>query len=175
MLQLGTAVILRLRAFSRARRIVLCGLTFDMRGGRQPAKPDVARPLDGRVSPQIEECTAQTGRLLLGDHGCNDARLRRSLCRTETFIRIPLCCRRADYLRPSATPLTRTCLHCSSFRDSTIFADSVTALTRNSSFLRHRSDSRRPLQERTVRANVAGCRNAYAPSATLPAESAAPL
>ena len=24
-------------------------LTFDMRGGRQPAKPDVARPLDGRV------------------------------------------------------------------------------------------------------------------------------
>src|SRR5438105_8590302 len=25
------------------------GLTFDMRGGRQPAKPDVARPLDGRV------------------------------------------------------------------------------------------------------------------------------
>src|SRR5438105_3370467 len=25
------------------------GLTFDMRGGRQLAKPDVARPLDGRV------------------------------------------------------------------------------------------------------------------------------
>ena len=27
----------------------VCGLTFDMRGGRQLAKPDVARPLDGRV------------------------------------------------------------------------------------------------------------------------------
>src|SRR5438105_9014551 len=26
------------------------GLTFDMRGGRQLAKPDVGRPLDGRVS-----------------------------------------------------------------------------------------------------------------------------
>ena len=25
------------------------GLTFDMRGGRQLAKPDVGRPLDGRV------------------------------------------------------------------------------------------------------------------------------
>jgi len=25
------------------------GLTFDMSGGRQPAKPDVARPLDGKV------------------------------------------------------------------------------------------------------------------------------
>src|SRR5438552_3121316 len=30
---------------------VSCSLTFDMRGGRQPAKPDVARPLDGRVRP----------------------------------------------------------------------------------------------------------------------------
>src|SRR5438034_4055988 len=29
-----------------------CGLTFDMRGGRQLAKPDVARPLDGRVRPR---------------------------------------------------------------------------------------------------------------------------
>src|SRR5438046_132954 len=28
------------------------GLTFDMRGGRQLAKPDVARPLDGRVRPR---------------------------------------------------------------------------------------------------------------------------
>src|SRR5438034_596930 len=33
---------------------VMCGciwsaLTFDMRGGRQLAKPDVGRPLDGRV------------------------------------------------------------------------------------------------------------------------------
>ena len=27
-----------------------CNLTFDMRGGRQQAKPDVGRPLDGRVS-----------------------------------------------------------------------------------------------------------------------------
>jgi len=27
----------------------LCNLTFDMRGGRQQAKPDVGRPLDGRV------------------------------------------------------------------------------------------------------------------------------
>jgi hypothetical protein len=25
------------------------GLTFDMRGGQQQAKPDVGRPLDGRV------------------------------------------------------------------------------------------------------------------------------
>ena len=29
------------------------GLTFDMRGGRQLAKPDVARPLDGRVRPRF--------------------------------------------------------------------------------------------------------------------------
>src|SRR5256885_9782909 len=40
-------------AWMRARqagiRCVLRGLTFDMRGGRQLAKPDVARPLDGRV------------------------------------------------------------------------------------------------------------------------------
>ena len=146
-----------------------------MRGSRKQAKLACGCPLDGRVSPQIEECTAQTGRLLFGDHGCNDARLRRRLCRTETFIRIPLCCCGVDYLRPSATPLTRTCLHCSSFRDWAIFADSVTALTRNLSFLRRRSDSRERLQERTVLANAAGCRNAWAPSATLPAESAAPL
>src|SRR5205814_1344944 len=32
-------------AFIRCTR----ALTFDMRGGRQLAKPDVARPLDGRV------------------------------------------------------------------------------------------------------------------------------
>jgi hypothetical protein len=31
------------------RHDVLRALTFDMRGGRQLAKPDVARPLDGRV------------------------------------------------------------------------------------------------------------------------------
>lgn len=31
----------------------ICGLMFDMRGGRQPAKPDVARPLDGRVRPHL--------------------------------------------------------------------------------------------------------------------------
>jgi len=29
-------------------------LTFDMRGGRQQAKPDVGRPLDGRVRPICE-------------------------------------------------------------------------------------------------------------------------
>src|SRR5213596_2994168 len=29
--------------------MTLCRLTFDMRGGRQLAKPDVGRPLDGRV------------------------------------------------------------------------------------------------------------------------------
>jgi len=34
------------------------GLTFDMRGGRQQAKLDVARPLDGRVRA-----------LLVVDHG----------------------------------------------------------------------------------------------------------
>jgi hypothetical protein len=28
-------------------------LTFDMRGGRQLAKPDVGRPLDGKVRPQF--------------------------------------------------------------------------------------------------------------------------
>src|SRR5438105_14895796 len=39
------------------------GLTFDMRGGRQLAKPDVARPLDGRVSPQLVACTTDKGRL----------------------------------------------------------------------------------------------------------------
>src|SRR5438105_4137545 len=47
------------------------GLTFDMRGGRQPAKPDVARPLDGRVSPQLVACTAENGRLAYGTHGCS--------------------------------------------------------------------------------------------------------
>src|SRR5437764_14246121 len=30
-------------------------LTFDMRAGRQQAKPDVGRPLDGRVRP-LREC-----------------------------------------------------------------------------------------------------------------------
>src|SRR5438105_450906 len=46
-----------------------CGrLTFDMRGGRQLAKPDVARPLDGRVSPQLVACTAEKGRLAHGSH-----------------------------------------------------------------------------------------------------------
>src|SRR5438105_11603343 len=33
---------------------MLRGLTFDMRGGRQLAKPDVARPLDGRVRLLVE-------------------------------------------------------------------------------------------------------------------------
>src|SRR5438105_650208 len=33
------------------------GLTFDMRGGRQLAKPDVARPLDGRVRPHALAAT----------------------------------------------------------------------------------------------------------------------
>jgi len=33
-------------------------LTFDMRGGRQQAKPDVGRPLDGRVRPQAGARTA---------------------------------------------------------------------------------------------------------------------
>src|SRR5438105_4848087 len=32
-----------------ATAAVVCGLTFDMRGGRQQAKLDVGRPLDGRV------------------------------------------------------------------------------------------------------------------------------
>ena len=31
----------------------MCGLTFDMRGGRQLAKPDVGRLLDGRVRPPL--------------------------------------------------------------------------------------------------------------------------
>src|SRR5206468_5422928 len=35
---------------------VLCRLTFDMRGGRQPAKPDVGRPLDGRVRRLHRRC-----------------------------------------------------------------------------------------------------------------------
>src|SRR5438105_5946606 len=43
------------------------GLTFDMRGGRQLAKPDVARPLDGRVSHQLVACTTD---------GCLDELLR---------------------------------------------------------------------------------------------------
>jgi|SRR5438105_10887516 len=45
------------------------GLTFDMRGGRQLAKPDVARPLGGRVSPQLVACTAEKGRLAYAIHG----------------------------------------------------------------------------------------------------------
>src|SRR5438105_2894205 len=48
-------------------------LTFDMRGGRQLAKPDVARPLDGRVSPQRVACTAGKGRLACATHGCSAA------------------------------------------------------------------------------------------------------
>ncbi len=51
--------------------VVLRALTFDMRGGRQLAKPDVARPLDGRVSPQRVACTAEKGRLAYGTHGCS--------------------------------------------------------------------------------------------------------
>ena len=42
-----------------------------MRGGRQLAKPDVARPLDGRVSPRLVVCTADKGRLAYGAHGCS--------------------------------------------------------------------------------------------------------
>jgi hypothetical protein len=34
-------------------------LTFDMRGGRQQAKPDVGRPLDGRVRAQLESSQVQ--------------------------------------------------------------------------------------------------------------------
>src|SRR5438105_3884245 len=34
------------------------GLTFDMRGGRQPAKPDVGRPLDGRVRARLRSAHA---------------------------------------------------------------------------------------------------------------------
>jgi hypothetical protein len=30
------------------------GLTFDMRGGRRQAKPDVGRPLDGRVRLHLQ-------------------------------------------------------------------------------------------------------------------------
>src|SRR5438309_5844401 len=37
---------------------VMRGLTFDMRGGRQLAKPDVGRPLDGRVRPVVEDHTS---------------------------------------------------------------------------------------------------------------------
>src|SRR5438045_3013929 len=39
-------------AFRPCLRRIGCGLTFDMRGGRQQAKPDVGRPLDGRVRPR---------------------------------------------------------------------------------------------------------------------------
>src|SRR5438067_133892 len=42
-----------------------------MRGGRQLAKPGVARPLDGRVSPQLVACTAEKGRLAYATHGCS--------------------------------------------------------------------------------------------------------
>ena len=34
-------------------------LTFDVRGGRQQAKPDVARPLDGRVRALLAKHTNQ--------------------------------------------------------------------------------------------------------------------
>src|SRR4051812_30556893 len=48
-----SAVLLPCRAFNPAIRLIMLGirsaLTFDMRGGRQQAKPDVGRPLDGRV------------------------------------------------------------------------------------------------------------------------------
>ena len=37
---------------------IRCGLTFDMRGGRQQAKPDVGRPLDGRVRARLRSAHA---------------------------------------------------------------------------------------------------------------------
>jgi hypothetical protein len=46
------------------------GLTFDMRGGRQPAKPDVGRPLDGRVRAQFE--LAHSSCLAIADHIVRD-------------------------------------------------------------------------------------------------------
>src|SRR5438132_4533547 len=36
-----------------SEHVAIRRLTFDMRGGRQPAKPDVARPRDGRVRHQL--------------------------------------------------------------------------------------------------------------------------
>src|SRR5438105_15277840 len=63
------------------------GLTFDMRGGRQLAKPDVARPLDGRVSPQLVACTAEKGRLAYGTHGCSGLCTRsRAYCPTRDAL-----------------------------------------------------------------------------------------
>src|SRR5437762_7579877 len=38
----------------------VCNLTFDMRGGRQQAKPDVGRPLDGRVRPHSQRSSLRT-------------------------------------------------------------------------------------------------------------------
>src|SRR5438105_9322641 len=62
----------RLRLRSGLNCGICWGLTFDMRGGRQLAKPDVARPLDGRVSPQLGGALPRRdGSLgeLLGCHG----------------------------------------------------------------------------------------------------------
>jgi hypothetical protein len=59
-----------------------------------------------------------------------------------------------------AKPRSCSCIcihpHCSSFREWTIFAASVTLLTRYFFFVRRGSDSRRTLQERAVLANAAG-------------------
>jgi hypothetical protein len=111
-----------------------------MRGGRQLAKPDVARPLDGRVSPQFGGCTAEKGRLLSWTH----------VWRTS-------CLRRQRLAKRRSCSCIRIQPHCSSFQEWTIFAASVMPLTRLFSCETH-GDFRRPLQEYTAVhiANAAG-------------------
>jgi tRNA 2-selenouridine synthase SelU len=42
-------------------RLVLCGLTFDMRGGRKQAKLACGCPLDGRVRRLVDEYAIAAG------------------------------------------------------------------------------------------------------------------
>src|SRR5438105_2171106 len=102
-----------------------------MRGGRQLVKPDVGRPLDGRVSPQLGGCTAETGRLPCEFVGCCDA-----------------CMRMARLAEPRLFPhLYSDALLV--VPEWTIFAASVTALTWILRLVRWHSCRARPLRSPT--------------------------
>src|ERR1700716_2749183 len=85
-------------------------LTFDMRGGRQPAKPDVGRPLDGRVRAHSRahlfasafdayELRA-TGRTALDGHRGLAAAELLGYQRNEFFICLSFHWRRLELSRP---------------------------------------------------------------------------
>src|SRR5438445_780887 len=63
---------------SRDRDCLPTCLTFDMRGGRQLAKPDVGRPLDGRVSHRLRGELPRRDSSLGELVGCCDACMRKA-------------------------------------------------------------------------------------------------